>query len=91
VFHFALLSILMSELSLQEALKYVSQAGVLGFLIIVLYGGYKKWWVFGWLYRESEARTVKTEKERDDWRDIALHGSTIAEKTVDLFKRSRKE
>lgn len=78
-----------SGFDIQVFFKYVSQAGVLGFLIVVLYGGYRKWWVFGWIYRDSEVRTQKIEKERDDWRDIALHGTNLAEQTVDLFRRSR--
>jgi hypothetical protein len=77
-------------LSIADLLKYISQAGVLGLLVIILFGGYKRWWVFGWIYRESEDRTSKAEKERDDWRDIALHGTSLAEQTVDLFRRSRK-
>lgn len=72
-----------------DILKYVSQVGVLAYLAITLYGGYKKWWVFGWIYRESEERITKLEKERDDWRDLALHGTNLAEQTVDLFRRSR--
>lgn len=74
---------------LQDALKYISQIGVLGVLTVVLYGGYKRWWVFGWIYQQSEIRVEKLEKERDDWRDLALHGTTLAEQTVDLFRRSR--
>lgn len=80
-----------TEITLQDTLKYVSQIGVLGLLIIVLYGGYKRLWVWGWLYREQEARINKLERERDDWRDIALHGTTLAEATVDLFHRSRSQ
>jgi len=67
----------------------ISKGGVIALLISIVYGGYKKWWVFGWIYKESESRTAKAEGERDDWRDIALHGTHIAEQTVDLFKRSR--
>ena len=56
---------LAADLTVSDLLKYISQAGVLGLLTVMLYGGYKKWWVFGWIYRESEERTTKTEKERD--------------------------
>lgn len=76
-------------LTIQEALKYISQAGVLGLLTVIIFGGYKKWWVFGWIYKDAEARTAKAEQERDDWRDLALHGTSLAEQTVDLFRRSR--
>jgi hypothetical protein len=75
--------------SITDILKYISSVGVVGILVVAMYGGYKKWWVFGWNYRESEERTQKAEKERDDWRDLALHGTNLAEQTVDLFRRSR--
>lgn len=77
-------------LTLADLLKYFSQAGVLGLLTIVIFGGYRQWWVFGWQYKEAAARIEKAEKERDDWRDLALHGTSLAEQTVDLFKRSSR-
>lgn len=67
-----------------DILKFINSGGVLGLLVIAIVGGYRKWWVYGWIYREVE-------RERDDWRDIALHGTDLAEKTVDLFKRSRNQ
>ena len=72
-----------------DALRWISQGGILGVLVFILLGGYKKWWVWGWIYEDAEERATKAEKERDDWRDIALTGTSVAEKTVDLFKRSR--
>lgn len=71
-------------------LKYISQIGVLGLLGFIIYGGYKKWWVFGWQYRDAESRTLKVEEERDGWREIALHGTNLAEQTVDLFKKQQR-
>lgn len=87
MFHLFLL--IASDATFTDILKYVSQGGVLGLLFFILIGGYRKWWVFGWLYSESEDRTKKAERERDDWRDLALHGTSLAEQTVDLFRRSR--
>jgi hypothetical protein len=75
--------------TITDLLRLISQGGVLGLLIFLVFGGYKQWWVFGWLYREEKDRTTKAEKERDDWRDLALHGTNLAEQTVDLFRRSR--
>lgn len=89
ILHSLLLSA--GDLSLADFLKYISQAGVLGLLVVILFGGYRKWWVFGWQYKDAETRTSRAEKERDDWRDLALHGTNLAEQTVDLFKRSRDE
>lgn len=81
-------AILASGLTISEFFKYLSQGGVLGLLGLLIFGGYRKWWVFGWQYKDAEERTTKAEKERDDWRDLALHGTTLAEQTVDLFRRS---
>lgn len=78
-----------ADTTFADILKYVSQGGVLGLLMFIMIGGYRQWWVFGWQYKESEERTEKAEKERDDWRDLALHGTNLAEQTVDLFRRSR--
>ena len=77
------------DLGIAEIFKYVNTAGVIGLLTVIIFGGYKKWWVFGWQYKESEERNKKTETERDGWRDIALHGTNLAEQTVDLFKKQR--
>lgn len=66
-----------------DILKYLNSAGVLGVLILAIIGGYRRWWVYGWLYKQME-------QERDDWRNLALHGTKIAEQTVDLFRRGRK-
>lgn len=76
--------------TVQDLIRIITDTGLVGFMLIALFGGYKKWWVFGWSYKESEKRAEKLEKERDDWRDIALHGTALAEQTVDLFKRSRE-
>lgn len=80
-----------TDVSITDAFKWVSQGGILGVLVFILVGGYKKWWVWGWIYQDAEERAAKAEKERDDWRDIALTGTSVAEKTVDLFKRSREK
>lgn len=82
---------LLGVLDITEVLKYASSIGLGTGLMIILFGGYRKWWVFGWIYKESETRALKVEKERDDWRDLALRGTGLVEQTVDLFKRSRPE
>ena len=59
----------------------VTRGGPIAALLgIILYGGFKKnpWWVFGWVYRDMENRCQATADEKNDWRDIALAGSHIA-------------
>ena len=73
-----------------DVFRYVNTAGVVGLLALIVFGGYRKWWVFGWQYKESQERTERIEAERDGWRDIALHGTNLAEQTVDLFRKQQR-
>ena len=47
---------------------WVQTAGLTALLLVILYGGRKRVWVWGYLYEE-----VKT--ELDHWRACALRGS----------------
>lgn len=67
-------------------LDYISRASIVTFLILVVYGGYKKWWVFGWVYRESEERCEKIVVEKDAWRHSALTGANIATQAFEEVK-----
>lgn len=59
-----------------EALTtFLRDAGVIGVLVIIIVGGIKKLWVWGWQYREME-------KDRDFWRDTALRALNISEAAV---------
>ena len=45
-------------MTLEELAKWVpvlNSMGVLVILVLVLYGGLKKWWVYGWLYEQTRA------------------------------------
>ena len=65
----------MGDISLQQIITFLSDAGVLGLLVIVIWGGAKQWWVWGWIWREMKA-------DRDRWRDIALSATNLADKVV---------
>jgi hypothetical protein len=49
--------------------------GLLVGLMIVIYTGVRKMWVFGWMYAEKS-------KEADRWRDMALRGTSLAATTL---------
>ena len=51
--------------------------GTLVLALTILFGGWKKWWVFGWQYKDAVA-------EKDEWKEAALRGTAIAEKVVRL-------
>lgn len=74
-------------MTIRELLSILNDAGVLGLLVAVLVGGARQWWVWGWAYRDVLKTVEKLEGERDEWRDLALQGTSLAEKTVDLARR----
>jgi Mn2+/Fe2+ NRAMP family transporter len=45
------------------------------FALVVLYAGYKRWWVFGWIYQETLA-------EKKEWKEAALRSVTVAERAI---------
>ena len=44
-----------------STLDYIQRGGSLLLVLLILYGGYRKWWVFGWSYEEK----INSERE---WR-----------------------
>lgn len=55
-------------------LDYVSKAGVVVLLVVILYGGFKQepWWVFGWQYRAVV-------EEKEEWKEVAKKAAHIGE------------
>jgi hypothetical protein len=80
------MKLIIFALEVADALKYISQLGVVSLLIGVLIGGFRKWWVWGWAYTDLLEQKKLIEQERDDWRQLALKGTTLAEQSVGLFR-----
>lgn len=57
--------------------RWANTIGVVTLLVLTLIGGYKQWWVFGWLYKDLV-------KDRDDWKALALKGTNLAERALDV-------
>jgi len=66
---------------MQEILQYVRDAGVTGLLAFALIGGFRRWWVFGWHYREKET-------ECEEWKRLALGGTHLSERTLNIAKQA---
>ena len=49
--------------------------GLLVALIIIIFTGVRKIWVFGWYAKEMKA-------DRDEWKEAALRGTRVAERVV---------
>lgn len=58
--------------------------GTLVLSLLILFGGWKRWWVFGWHYRE-------TVEEKNEWKEAALRGTAIAERVVTIHEADSKE
>lgn len=58
--------------------------GTLVLALFILYSGWKRWWVFGWHYKE-------TVEEKNEWKEAALRGTKIAEKVVELREAESEE
>lgn len=55
--------------------------GTLVLALTILVTGWKKMWVFGWYAREVERR-------ENEWREIALRGTKIAEVVTSALKEN---
>lgn len=58
---------------------FADKVGVVALLIFILFSGMKRWWVFGWTYKEERERS-------QEWRDLALTGTRIAEHIAENAK-----
>lgn len=56
--------------------------GALVFALVILWAGAKKYWVFGWVYKGVE-------EEKNEWKNVALRGTKIAEKVVHRAEEER--
>lgn len=63
-----------------QIIQTVRDAGVSGLLIFALIGGFRKWWVFGWIYKDVC-------KEKEEWKQLALHGTNLSETSVQVAKK----
>lgn len=58
--------------------------GLLIALLVIIYTGTKKLWVFGWYVKELRA-------DREEWKQAALQGTRIAERVVTVHENERKD
>jgi hypothetical protein len=69
------------------AYEYVRDGGIIGCLVFFIVGGFRQWWVFGYvLTRERlmlEQQRDQLFKEREEWKSLALRATATADKAVD--------
>ena len=58
--------------------------GLLVALLVIIFTGMKKKWVFGWYAREIL-------EDRDEWKQAALRATTIGERVVTVHERQEDD
>lgn len=61
-------------------IDYVSKGGFIFLLLVIIYGGMKKWWVFGWQYEECR-------RSEEQWKEVALKSQHIADTSATLGEK----
>lgn len=68
---------------MDSIVRAIDSGGVVALFTVILYGGVKGWWVFGWTHRQELEDKDKQlnimRQERDEWKDIARNATSIAE------------
>lgn len=73
----------------------ITRGGVITLLVMALVGGMRGWYVWGTTHdkellekdkviEDKERTIVKTEKDRDYWRDVAVRTLSVGEKAIKL-------
>ncbi len=61
--------------------EIIRDGGMVAFLLVVLLGGSREWWVFGSHFREMR-------KDRDEWRRLALKGAGVSALATDVSSKA---
>jgi len=70
----------LTERPVRDAWQVLHETGLLGILIAILIGGWKRWWIFGWQHREvidmlnhhHDEELSRVSADRDDWKRMVL-------------------
>lgn len=60
-------------------LPYLNSGGVLGLLVVIIYGGSKGWWYYGHQYKAKE-------REAESWKQLALGSIETIKHTLDVIE-----
>jgi len=58
----------------------LDRGGTLAVLVVIIYGGMRRWYVWGWHYDEMR-------RERDAWRQRALRAGRLGEQSTEVAAR----
>jgi hypothetical protein len=66
-------------MTVQQILDLLTQGGVVSLLVLIVVGGWRRWYVWSWQYKEVV-------KDRDFYRTLAFRGTSLAEKATEAAK-----
>ena len=79
--------------TVSQASKWVREIGLVGLLIAILFGLYRRWFYFAWQYNDMktvlEKQIEELKTDRDRWLDAALTGHRVTSKAVSLAEKIR--
>jgi len=65
----------------------IQNGGAMGLLIFFLVAGFKGWIVWGREFQREINRREEVERERNEWRELALRGTNLAESLTQVTER----
>jgi len=74
-------------MDVKSIVDILSNGGAIGILAFFLVAGFKGWIVWGREFNREVARREEIEKERNDWRELALRGTNLAESLTQVQER----
>lgn len=74
-------------MDIKSIVDIISQGGAVGLLAFFLVAGFKGWIVWGREFNREVERRKEVEHERNDWRDLALRGTNLAESLTQVQER----
>jgi hypothetical protein len=74
-------------MDVKSLVDIISQGGAVGLLAFFLVAGFKGWIVWGREFNRETQRRKEVEQERNDWRDLALRGTNLAESLTQVQER----
>lgn len=75
-------------MTLVELWAYVRDGGTIFILALVIFGGWKRWWVFGWYADEQRERIRDLEKRLERAEQLAVGGTALARRATSLAERA---
>lgn len=74
-------------MDIKSIVDIISQGGAIGLLVLFFIAGYRGLIVWGRELDREIQRRVHVEKERDDWRELALKGTNLAQSLTEVTER----